>query len=1063
MSCCDNGFDLLHSFISPITGRVLCDFNYVLVGNKQGIAIPSPILIDVRLDLIALRKRYNSLVKGDIVIGQRNNELPNAQVLYELDNGYLYTTDGILSTNTLIPIGALPNLPYQNIWIGDITNRPVPRQRVGLENLPSFRSINPLSNFGLYGLYTGQFIGITSPLDIGQPTITQRIDMSNMPTLSRGKMWIGKINYLPPYITIDSIFPYVHVVGSLNWNAPSILPKGPGPWDAVPTEIGLNPGELFIGDVNNPGEITTTSVLLPTNLPNLRYNYIWRGNVNNRPVEVNDLTILEGSFDTLKTRVDHIEFVSLPLIDAELLLHTGELAAHSLAIGVLEFTVNTVLVPAVAVLTTAVTVAIPAALAGISSRVTNLENRTLDQIPVAVNAVDLNNQRIGNLADPIFPLNAVNLQTLNAAISGFTVSVVGTANQITANTVAGVVTLSLPASVIITTSLNVGNLRLNGNTFSSTDTNGDIIISPDGIGNIDVDIHRITNLVDPLNPLDAVNLQYLDAAIAASTVGSVVGTANEITANTVAGVVTLSLPADVIIATSLNVSTMELFNNTLFTTNTNADLLLSPNGTGNVDVTNSRIINLSDPINPLDAVNLQYMDTAIAASTVASVLGTANQITANTVAGVVTLSLPNDVIITTSLNVDTMELLNNTLYTTNINSDLTLSPNGTGRVNVDNSRIMNLADPINSLDAVNLQYLTTTLANDTIQSVVGTANQITASTVLRVVTLSLPSAVTITTSLAAGNLKLLANTLSSTNTNGNIVLDPNGTGNIDVNNHRILNLSDPIGVLDAVNYQSMTALTDRTLDLLPLAAANVNINNHRLTNVSDPVGVLDAVNLQYLTATIAASSIASVTGTANQITASTVSGAVTLSLPSSVIITTAVTAGNLELTGNTLQSNNANGAINVVPNGSGNILLTPGTGFVGIGGTPSFILDVFGTTRVSRLLGRTAFGSTAIGTNTIVGTGNSFTVVGSESAGIFTLNTGTGITVTGVIITFTFATSMPNSNYAVSLTPTSATAAGVVGMYIIVSSLNAFSIRCTTLLTASTTYQWRFTVIGNLP
>jgi len=58
---------------------------------------------------------------------------------------------------------------------------------------------------------------------------------------------------------------------------------------------------------------------------------------------------------------------------------------------------------------------------------------------------------------------------------------------------------------------------------------------------------------------------------------------------------------------------------------------------------------------------------------------------------------------------------------------------------------------------------------------------------------------------------------------------------------------------------------------------------------------------------------------------------------------------------------------------------------------------------------------------------------------------------------------MPNSNYAVSLTPTSATAAGVAGMYIIVSSLNAFSIRCTTLLTASTTYQWRFTVIGNLP
>ena len=49
-------FDILHNFISPVTGRVLADYNYVLVGNKQGIAIPSPILIDLRLDLMNLRK-----------------------------------------------------------------------------------------------------------------------------------------------------------------------------------------------------------------------------------------------------------------------------------------------------------------------------------------------------------------------------------------------------------------------------------------------------------------------------------------------------------------------------------------------------------------------------------------------------------------------------------------------------------------------------------------------------------------------------------------------------------------------------------------------------------------------------------------------------------------------------------------------------------------------------------------------------------------------------------------------------------------------------------------------
>ena len=62
MTCCCPSLDVLYNFISPITGRVLADPNYALVGNRNGIAIPSPIIIDIRLDLIALRKRYNTLV-----------------------------------------------------------------------------------------------------------------------------------------------------------------------------------------------------------------------------------------------------------------------------------------------------------------------------------------------------------------------------------------------------------------------------------------------------------------------------------------------------------------------------------------------------------------------------------------------------------------------------------------------------------------------------------------------------------------------------------------------------------------------------------------------------------------------------------------------------------------------------------------------------------------------------------------------------------------------------------------------------------------------------------------
>lgn len=60
-------FDVLYNFISPVTGRILCDYNHVLVGNSQGIAIPS----------------------------------------------------------ISIPISILPDLSLKNFWIGNTNNRPV--------------------------------------------------------------------------------------------------------------------------------------------------------------------------------------------------------------------------------------------------------------------------------------------------------------------------------------------------------------------------------------------------------------------------------------------------------------------------------------------------------------------------------------------------------------------------------------------------------------------------------------------------------------------------------------------------------------------------------------------------------------------------------------------------------------------------------------------------------------------------------------------------------------------------------------------------------------------------
>lgn len=133
-------FDVLHNFISPVTGRVLADYNYVLVGNAQGIAIPSPILIDIRLDLINLRKRHNTLVDADFVVGHENEEIPNAQVLVNLANGYMVNIDGIVSTTDIIPIGDLPDLTYKHLWMGNLLNRPIEVLTILLENLPDLTS-----------------------------------------------------------------------------------------------------------------------------------------------------------------------------------------------------------------------------------------------------------------------------------------------------------------------------------------------------------------------------------------------------------------------------------------------------------------------------------------------------------------------------------------------------------------------------------------------------------------------------------------------------------------------------------------------------------------------------------------------------------------------------------------------------------------------------------------------------------------------------------------------------------------------------------------------------------
>lgn len=111
---------------------------------------------------------------------------------------------------------------------------------------------------------------------------------------------------------------------------------------------------------------------------------------------------------------------------------------------------------------------------------------------------------------------------------------------------------------------------------------------------------------------------------------------------------------------------------------------------------------------------------------------------------------------------------------------------------------------------------------------------------------------------------------------------------------------------------------------LTIPGATITGSTAALTSgsvVAAPVAGSDLVNKTYADG-LFGSGVTSITGTTNQVIASSPTGAVTLSLPQDIAPGSSptfvgLTAGNLNFTGNTIISTNANGNINYSPNGTG--------------------------------------------------------------------------------------------------------------------------------------------------